>query len=75
MSAELAARRTAAAAAVADFRQAVDRWLCDDSLTIPAPDWQNWAYRLAFDVELLLGAVEQEVAADGKGSAKRAIRR
>jgi hypothetical protein len=49
MNAELGARRTAAAAVVADFR----RWATGD---LAAGDWQSWALRLAAAVDSLLSA-------------------
>ena len=42
MSAEMAARRTAAAAVLADFSRSVDNYL-DRGAT--APPWQDWAFR------------------------------
>jgi len=50
--AEAAARRTAAAAVLADFRRAASDWI---DLGGPEPEWPSWAYRLASAVESLLG--------------------
>ena len=57
MSAELSARRTSSAAALADFH----RWIHGE--TIPG-DWQTWAARLAAEVGSLLGQLAVEAAAE-----------
>jgi hypothetical protein len=46
VSAELAARRTAAAAVLADFRRATDKYIDDKTQTVPRPDYSMWAWRL-----------------------------
>jgi hypothetical protein len=55
--AEMAARRTAATAIVADFRRAASDWIDRGG---PQPEWPAWAYRLASAVESLLGLGDDE---------------
>jgi len=50
--AEVAARRTAAAAVLGDFHRAVSDWIDKGAA---APEWPSWAYRLASAVESLPG--------------------
>jgi hypothetical protein len=50
---ELEARRTAAAAALADYRAAADKYL-DGSGEVPY--WADWAYRLAAELASILHA-------------------
>ena len=63
MSAELAARRTAAAAVLADYR----RWVDGD---IISGDWQSWSLRLALAVgslvELARGMAPGQLAVLGQ---------
>lgn len=63
MSAELAARRTAAAAALADFRRAADEFTNDITRTVPQPRYADWAYRLAAALDSLLQRLEAEATA------------
>jgi len=56
VSAELAARRTAAAAALADFGAANDAYLDDPAGQTPRPDYGSWAYRLAVELRALIDA-------------------
>jgi hypothetical protein len=51
VSAELEARKTAAAALVADFRRAADDYLDRDG---ERPDYSDWAWRLYTALDLLL---------------------
>jgi hypothetical protein len=53
MTAELGARRTAAAAVLADFR----RW---DRGEIITGDWQEWSFRLASELRSLLDQLGHE---------------
>ena len=53
MSAELAARRTAAAAVDADFRKATDAYL---KAGTPEPNRSDWAFRLSAEVVSLTTA-------------------
>lgn len=57
MSAELAARRTAAAAVLADFRREYDRYL-GDPVNAPKPDYPVWVLRLARHMRYLLEVPE-----------------
>lgn len=68
MNAELAARRIAAAAVLADFKNAV----FSSSSAWPTPMWSFWAGRLACAVDLLLEVTAgQEMSCDDKDSVKR----
>lgn len=60
MSAELAARRTAAAAVLGDFRRAADEFIDDSTRKVPRPDYSLWAFRLASEVLSLLQRLETE---------------
>ena len=62
MSAELAARRTAAAAALGDFRRAADAFIDDPTRTVPRPDYSLWAFRLASELLSILQRLETEAA-------------
>jgi hypothetical protein len=42
---ELAARLTAAAAATGDFGRETEAYTADATDSVPAPDWQGWAFR------------------------------
>jgi hypothetical protein len=53
VSAELAARATAAAAANADFRRVTDEYLDRGG---PVPDWSAWAFRLSAELTSLTDA-------------------
>jgi hypothetical protein len=57
MSAEMEARRTAAAAVLADFRQAVDAYLDEGK---PRPDYGVLAGRLAVELGALLDQLDRE---------------
>lgn len=63
MSAELQARLTAAGAALADFR----RWTRGE---LVSGDWQDWAQRLAAELESALTGLRGalEMVADGNGA-------
>jgi hypothetical protein len=60
MSAELAARVTAAAAVLADYRRAADEWIEDETLTVPRPNYARWAFRLAGELRALLACLDRE---------------
>ncbi len=60
MSAELAARRTAAAAVLADFRHESDACIDDPALSTAQPDYTKWAYRLAAELASLLRRLDDE---------------
>jgi hypothetical protein len=62
VSAELAARRTAAAAVLADFRREADKYIGDPTRTVPRPDYSMWAYRLASELMSVLQRLETEDA-------------
>lgn len=53
--ADLAARRTSAAAALADFRAAADRYLDQGG---EPPYWASWALRLASELGGILHALD-----------------
>ena len=55
MSAELAARRTAGAAVLGDFRHEYDRYL-GDPVNAPCPDYPVWALRLSQHLRYVLDA-------------------
>ena len=74
MSAELAARRTAAAAVLGDFRRAVDEFIDDGTRTVPRPDYSMWAFRLASEVLSLLQRRETEDAEPGPAAQLAEIR-
>ena len=61
MSAELAARRTAAAAVLADFKRETDKYI-DTSGTVPRPDMGMWAWRLSSELASVLQRLEAEAA-------------
>jgi hypothetical protein len=61
VSAELAAARTAAAAVLADFRSAYNRYL-GDPVNAPCPDYPVWALRLAQHLQYVLDAPGAEAA-------------
>jgi hypothetical protein len=60
VSAELAARRTAAAAVLADFRRDANAFIHDDSLTLPTPDYCGWAFRLSSELQSVLDQLPHE---------------
>ncbi len=62
MSAELAARRTAAEAVLADFRSEHDRFLADP-VHLRAPDYPVWIMRLARHLRYVLDELGDEAAA------------
>lgn len=62
MSAELAGRRTAAAAALVDFRRAADKYLDDITRMAPRPDYSMWAWRLASELGSVLQRLDTEAA-------------
>jgi hypothetical protein len=55
MSAELAARITAARAVEADFTRATDGFLDQGA---PEPAWQDWAWRMNSELRLLLCQID-----------------
>jgi hypothetical protein len=57
MSAELAARVTAAQAALGDYKAELGRWFRDDG---PQPAWQYHADRLAAELHRLLEALGEQ---------------
>jgi hypothetical protein len=57
MSAELEARRTAAAAVAGDFRRATDAYIDADG---PQPDYNGWAWRLYTELLVLLDQLGRE---------------
>lgn len=57
MSAELAARRTAAAAVAADFKRETDGYLDAGG---PRPDFDLWAWRLHTELGLVLDHLDAE---------------
>lgn len=67
MSAELAARRTAAAAVLGDFDAIVSKPLP----TWASPQWAYWAGRLASELRSVLEITGQEMSCRDKGSVKR----
>jgi hypothetical protein len=58
--AELAARRTAAAAVLGDFRRAADKFIDDTTRTAPRPDYSMWAFRLSSELASVLQQLEAE---------------
>jgi hypothetical protein len=60
MSAELAARRTAAAAVLGDYQREVRTFVSDDTGTAPEPDAIAWAGRLAAELRSLLEQLDAE---------------
>lgn len=60
MTAELQARRTAAAAVAADFEREMREFTGDDSLTLPTPDYMFWANRLCLHLHLVLDQLDAE---------------
>ena len=58
MSAELAARRTAAAAVLGDFRRAADEFINDITRKVPQPDYSLWAFRLASELTSVLQRID-----------------
>jgi hypothetical protein len=62
VSAELAARRTAAAAVLGDFRRAADKFTGDTTRTVPRPDYSMWAWRLSSELASVLRRLEAEDA-------------
>jgi hypothetical protein len=67
VSAELAARRTAAAAALGDFRRAADKFIDDPTRTVPRPDYSMWAWRLSSELGSVLQRLEDEDASCAPG--------
>jgi len=62
VSAELAARRTAAAAVLADFKRATDAYLDDPVKAAPRPDYSMWAWRLSSELRSVLQRLDDEAA-------------
>lgn len=62
MSAELAARRTAAAAVLGDFRRADAAFFGHSPRTAPKPNYSDWAARLATELASLLRRLDLEAA-------------
>jgi len=60
VSAELAARRTAAAAVLADFRREAWDFIEDDTFSAPQPDYTAWAFRLAEELASVLCRLDDE---------------
>ena len=58
----MAARRTAAAAALADFRHETDKYIDDPTRAVPRPDYPMWAFRLASELLSVLQRLETEDA-------------
>ena len=65
MSAELAARRTAAAAVLADFKRATDAYLDDPVKAAPRPDYSMWAWRLSSELRSVLQRLDDEDGEQG----------
>jgi hypothetical protein len=59
VSAELSARRTAAAAVLADFKRETDRYI-DTNGTVPRPDMGMWAWRLSSELRSVLQRLDDE---------------
>jgi hypothetical protein len=68
VSAELSARRTAAAAALGDFKRETDKYI-DTSGTVPRPDMGMWAWRLSSELASVLQRLEAEAAEAAPDSA------
>jgi hypothetical protein len=68
---ELAARITAARAALGDFRHEAQTYIDQDR---PAPHWQEWAFRLGGELGALLEALGDQAAADPDAAKLAAIR-
>jgi hypothetical protein len=64
VSAELAARRTAAAAVLGDFKRETDKYI-DTNGTVPRPDMGMWAWRLAAELDSVLQRLEGEAGEPG----------
>jgi hypothetical protein len=64
VSAELKARRTAAAAVLGDFRQATDKHIDDTTCSVPRPDYSMWAWRLASELGSVLQRLKVEDSDD-----------
>jgi hypothetical protein len=62
VTAELAARRTAAAAVLGDFRRADAAFFGSRPRTAPQPDYSDWGARLATELASLLRRLEAEAA-------------
>jgi hypothetical protein len=60
--AELAARCTAAAAVLADFKRETDAYLDDPAKATPRPDYSMWAWRLSSELRSVLQQLEGEAA-------------
>lgn len=56
---ELAAHITTAKAAMGDFSRQVDEYSEDPTNTIPAPPWQEWAFKLASHLAAIVRLLEQ----------------
>lgn len=59
-SAELAARRTVAAAVLADFKRETDAYIDDPANSTPRPDYNAWAWRLASELRSVLQRLDDE---------------
>jgi hypothetical protein len=62
VSAEVSARRTAAAAVLADFRRAADEYIDEAKRTVPRPDYSMWAWRLSSELTSVLQQLEAEAS-------------
>lgn len=71
MSAELAARVTAARAVLADFKRETGRHLDDPARTVPRPDYGMWAWRLSSELGSLLARLDEESAAAAPDGRRR----
>ena len=60
MSPELSARRTAAAAVLADFKRETGKYLDDPAKATPRPDYSMWAWRLASELGSVLQRLDDE---------------
>ena len=65
MSAELAARRTAAAAVLADFKRETDKFIDDPARATPRPDMGTWAWRLSSELRSVLQRLDDEDGEQG----------
>jgi len=73
----MAARRTAAAAVLADFRHAADEFIDDTTGTVARPDYSAWAFHLASELGSVLSRLDQEdsEAPDGAAAQLAEVRR
>jgi hypothetical protein len=73
VSAELSARRTAAAAVLADFRSEYGKFLADP-VNLRAPDYPVWVLRLAAELGSVLQRLEAEAAEPGPAAQLAEVR-